>query len=140
LPYLSSQLTQIGNRLNRYLLFKKISIDTLAREAAISSTLITNILNGGSCDFIFFLKVVNLLPDLNTHWVFTGHGDMLLPAAGAGSPGPQGKKPAPAPASPLPPAQAEIAALRKQLEEKNAVIKRLKETLSPVQNILMEMD
>jgi hypothetical protein len=122
--------------LNRYLLYKKISIDTLAREAAISSTLITNILNGGSCDFIFFLKVFNLLPDLNTHWVFTGHGDMLLPAAGTGSP--QGKRPAPA--SPLPPAQAEIAALRKQLEEKNAVIKRLKETLSPVQNILMEMD
>ena len=138
MPYLSSQLTQIGNRLNRYLLFKKISIDTLAREAAISSTLITNILNGGSCDFIFFLKVVNLLPDLNTHWVFTGQGDMLLPAAGANSPGSPGKRPAPA--SPLLPAPAEIAALRKQLEEKNAVIKRLKETLSPVQNILLEMD
>ena len=137
MPYLSSQLTQIGNRLNRYLLFKKISIHILAREAAISSTLITNILNGGSCDFIFFLKVVNLLPDLNIHWVFTGQGDMLLPAS---SPGPQGKRLVPVSSPPLLADQAEMAALRKQLEEKNAVIKRLKETLSPVQNILMEMD
>jgi hypothetical protein len=134
----TQQLTQIGNRLNRYLLFKKISIDTLAREAAISSTLISNILNGGSCDFIFFLKIINLLPDLNTHWVFTGTGEMLLAAdreTGSGS-----LPKALAPESPPLPAKAELDALRKQLEEKNAVIKRLKETLSPVQNILMEMD
>jgi hypothetical protein len=137
----TQQLTQIGNRLNRYLLFKKISIDTLAREAAISSTLITNILNGGSCDFIFFLKIINLLPDLNTHWVFTGTGEMLLAADGETGSGSLPKALAPArPESPPLPAQAELDALRKQLEEKNAVIKRLKETLSPVQNILMEMD
>lgn len=128
--YLTTQLTQIGTRLNRYLLFKKISIDTLAREAGISSTLITNILHGGSCDFIFFLKIINLLPDLNTHWVFTGKGEMLLAADGATSSGAHHKAPD----------QAELAALRKQLEEKNALIRRLKETLSPVQNILMEMD
>jgi hypothetical protein len=139
--YLTTQLTQIGNRLNRYLLFKKISIDTLAREAGISSTLITNILNGGSCDFIFFLKIVNLLPDLNTHWVFTGKGEMLLGTNGETSSGPH-PKPAVAarPESPLLSAQAEMMALRRQLEEKNAVIKRLKETLSPVHNLLMGID
>jgi hypothetical protein len=121
------------------MLFRRISIDTLAREAAISSTLITNILNGGSCDFIFFLKIINLLPDLNTHWVFTGKGEMLLTADQQS--GVLAKSLAPArPESPLLSDQAELAALRKQLEEKNAVIKRLKETLSPLQNILMEMD
>jgi hypothetical protein len=65
---------------------------------------------------------------------------MLLPATGATSPAPPGKKPSLASSSPLLADQAEMAALRKQLEEKNAVIKRLKETLSPVQKILMEMD
>jgi hypothetical protein len=139
--FTTQQLTQIGNRLNRYLLFKKTSIDTLAREAAISSTLITNILNGGSCDFIFFLKIINLLPDLNIHWVFTGTGEMLRAAAEETNPGPFPNTLAQArPESSLLSAQAEINALRKQLEEKNAVIQRLKETLSPLQNILMGID
>jgi hypothetical protein len=144
LQYVVAQLTQIGSRLNRYLLFKKISIDTLARKAAISSTLISNMLNGGSYDFIFFLKVVHLLPDLNTHWVFTGEGEMLLNPGGENTSSPTTKtaslSAAVLPELSLPAAQKEIAALRKQLEEKNELLKRLKGTLDPVQKILMEIN
>jgi transcriptional regulator with XRE-family HTH domain len=139
-----AQLTQIGNRLNRYLLFKKKSIDTLAREAGISSTLITNILNGGSYDFIFFLKVIHLLPDLNPCWVITGEGHMLTQAPEAGTSGIQTKTAAlQTPAQlelTLPPTREEMAALRKLLAEKNTLIKRLKKTMAPVQALLMEID
>ena len=141
LHYVTAQLNQIGNRLNRYLLYKKISIDTLAREASISSTLIANMLNGGSYDFIFFLKVIHRLPDLNTHWVCTGQGDMLVPVAGEGPASPQPAVPAASRQEAFPPpARQEISLLRKELEEKNRLIQRLKQTLAPVQHLLMDVE
>ncbi|MGV3502998.1 MAG: hypothetical protein ACO1O1_04780 [Adhaeribacter sp.] len=139
--YVTAQLNQVGSRLNRYLLFKKISIDTLAREASISSTLISNMLNGGSYDFIFFLKVIHRLPDLNTHWLCTGQGEMLVPGSGLL---PAATQPVPAlapvPEALLPPANQEVSLLRRELEEKNILIRRLKQTLAPVQHLLLDVE
>lgn len=134
--YVTAQLNHVGNRLNRYLLFKKISIDTLAREASISSTLIANMLNGGSYDFIFFLKVIHRLPDLNTHWVCTGQGDMLVAVTGEAPAPPAASQPEALPA----PGRQEISLLRKQLEEKNRLIQRLKQTLAPIQHLLTDVE
>lgn len=136
--YVTAQLNQVGSRLNRYLLFKKISIDTLAREASISSTLISNMLNGGSYDFIFFLKVIHRLPDLNTHWLCTGEGQMLVPAGGEAVAPLAASEPATQ--EPLSSAGQEVSQLRRELEDKNILIRRLKQTLAPLQHLLLDVE
>lgn len=141
LHYVSAQLNHVGSRLNQYLLLKKISIDTLSREASISSTLISNMLNGGSYDFIFFLKVIHRLPDLNTHWLCTGQGHMLVEPKEEGAAAMQPLAPLPAaPERVLSPAPQEVSLLRKELEEKNILIRRLKHTLAPIQHLLMDVE
>jgi hypothetical protein len=70
-------LEQIGARLRFYMKVKELGIYELGATTNTSSIQISKILSGKNYNMDDLLAVLKGLPELNTHWVIYGEGNMF---------------------------------------------------------------
>ncbi len=70
-------LDQIGTRISFYMRIKGFDIFALGERTGTSAVLISNIISGKNYCMDDLLAVLNKLPDLNSHWVIYGEGNIF---------------------------------------------------------------
>ncbi|PSR53983.1 hypothetical protein AHMF7605_10860 [Adhaeribacter arboris] len=70
-------LDQIGTRLSFYMRIKGLDVFVMGERTGTSAMLISNIISGKNYCMDDLLAVLNKLPNLNSHWVIYGEGNIF---------------------------------------------------------------
>lgn len=69
---------EIKERIKEVMNYKGISASEFAREIGVLRSAISHVISGRNKPGLeFILKILNRFPEIDTHWLLTGNGEML---------------------------------------------------------------